>query len=93
MRDQATRTFHTMFHSGSATIEIALEESVCPDAKKPDMSVEEFRKMFYSTFRAAFATIKMLLNDKKHTDAEKLKMIEKFIGRVDARIKELEYGG
>ncbi len=93
MKEESLRTFHSVFRSGSTSIEIALEEPMRPEAKKPKMTFEEFRKMYYSTFRLGAASIKMVLNDKKHTDAEKLKMIEEFIGRVDARINELEYGG
>ena len=93
MRDESTRTFHSVFRSGSASIEIALEESVRPDVKKSKITFEEFRKIYYSTFRCGTASIKVFLNDKKHTDAEKLKMIGEFIGRIDAKIDELEYGG
>ena len=86
------RRFHSIFRSGSATIEIALEEPVRPDAPKSEITFEEFRKLYYSTFRFGTASIKLFLNSKKHTDAEKLKMIEEFIGRVDNKINELEYG-
>ena len=92
MKEESMRTFRSVFRSGSTSIEIALEGFVRPDAPKSEITFEEFRKLYYSTFRFGTASIKMFLNDKKHTDAEKLKMIEEFIGRVDTKINELEYG-